>query len=105
MKVLICGICGGKDVDRSLELGGCPFGIIYLVPGSYFCWHCNREIIPLVTPQEVRNEEKECPELKKIGAGDEIGYFCKLVDSRCLKEYGYPCPEYDRIMKELKEEQ
>lgn len=43
----------------------------------------------------------ECPELRKVKGGDEIGYICKLVDKWCLKEYGQPCEEYDKIMKYL----
>ena len=48
---------------------------------------------------------EKCPELRKIRGGDEIGYICKLADKWCLKEYGYPCEEYDRIMKEMEDEE
>ena len=47
----------------------------------------------------------ECPELRKIGAGDEIGYYCKLADKWCLKEHGYPCEEYNRIAEEERNEE
>ena len=48
----------------------------------------------------MKGELQECPELRKIRAGDEIGYICKLVDKWCLREAGYPCEEYDRIIEE-----
>ncbi len=38
----------------------------------------------------------ECPYLKKVGAGDEIGYYCKLDGGICPREYGYECEEYRR---------
>lgn len=61
-----------------------------------------------ITPKWFRGwgkeQEGECPELRKIGAGDEIGYMCKLVDKWCLREYGQKCEEYGRIMKEMADE-
>ena len=42
----------------------------------------------------------ECPELKLIRGGDEVQGLCKLVDKWCLRECGYECEEYDRIIEE-----
>ena len=49
--------------------------------------------------------KERCPELKVIRAGDEAGYICKLVDKWCLIETGYPCEEYETILKDMKEEE
>lgn len=47
MKVMICGICGGTNI---IGIYGWASGYIE----SYKCRDCDREIIPLVTPQEAK---------------------------------------------------
>ena len=46
------------------------------------------------------DDEVKCPELKMIRGGDEAQGICKLINKWCLKESGYPCEEYERIMEE-----
>jgi len=49
----------------------------------------------------------ECPELRKLKAGDEAHYYCELTErpsgriQGCPREYGYKCEEYKRIIKEV----
>ncbi len=52
----------------------------------------------LVKPSD--DIEVKCPELRIIRGGDETRGICKLVDKWCLKEHGFPCEEYDKIIKE-----
>ena len=54
--------------------------------------------------EDIKPEERECPELRKIRGGDEIGYICNLVGKFCLKEYTGKCEEYDRIVDEDKKD-
>lgn len=42
----------------------------------------------------------ECPELIKKAAGDEVYYFCNIVDKPCLLEYGNSCETYNEFLKE-----
>ena len=46
----------------------------------------------------------ECPELRKVRAGDEAYYWCNLSDHPCMREYDdVECEEYNDIMKETEE--
>lgn len=45
MKILICPICGGIKLRYSFR------------EGTRWCLNCHTEVIPIVTPQEVRDEE------------------------------------------------
>ena len=45
MKVMICPICGSKD-----HIGH------YGYKDRWLCGSCKKEIIPLVTPQEIDND-------------------------------------------------
>ena len=42
-KVMICPICGRRTA------------VWHMFTKVYFCLYCDREVIPIVTPQEVRN--------------------------------------------------
>jgi len=47
----------------------------------------------------------ECPELKKIQAGDEAYYWCNLSDHPCMREYdNVECEVYNDFMEEMNEE-
>jgi len=46
----------------------------------------------------------KCPHIKTIRAGDELQYFCTLVDKVCLLVGGYECEEWIEIQKERQEE-
>ena len=49
MKVYICPICGDKNIDEDIELDGDKI----VGGGTFFCYDCEREVIPLATPQEM----------------------------------------------------
>ncbi len=42
----------------------------------------------------------ECPNLIKKRSGDEIYYWCTESDKQCLKEYGYECEVYNKMLDE-----
>ena len=48
-KVLICPICGGRNVEEAI--------VIDSGEEIYACRDCNRQVIPLATPQELEEIE------------------------------------------------